>query len=128
VAVTFRQGDVAAMPFEPASFDLVVCQAAFKNFSRPVAALDELHRVLRPGGTAVVQDMRGDATRADIAAEVAAMQAGRVSGLLTRIALTGLRRRAYLPARFEALVAESAFGTCEIATGGIGMDVLLRKP
>jgi SAM-dependent methyltransferase len=127
VTVTFRQGDVAAMPFPAASFDLIVCQAAFKNFTRPVAALDEMHRVLRPGGTAVVQDMRGDATRADIGAEVAGMEAGPVSGLFTRIALTGLRRRAYLPARLGALVARSAFGTGEITTEGIGLEVRLRR-
>src|SRR5207247_5182412 len=51
VTVDFRQGDVAAMPFADGSFDLVVCQAAFKNFSQPRRALDEMHRVLRVGGT-----------------------------------------------------------------------------
>src|SRR5947199_255270 len=32
VAVEFRQGDAAEMPFDSESFDLVFCQAAFKNF------------------------------------------------------------------------------------------------
>jgi ubiquinone/menaquinone biosynthesis C-methylase UbiE len=40
VAVEFVQGDVAAMPFGPDSFDLAVCRAAFKNFPEPVRALD----------------------------------------------------------------------------------------
>src|SRR3954447_22938970 len=31
VDVTFRHGDAAAMPFGDASFDFVVCRAAFKN-------------------------------------------------------------------------------------------------
>src|SRR5438128_8502528 len=66
VTVEFRQGDVAEMPFESASFDLIVCQAAFKNFTLPRSALAEMHRVLRPGGTAVIQDMSRDATHADI--------------------------------------------------------------
>src|SRR5215469_1097648 len=38
VQVDFRQGDASRMPFADGSFDLVVCQAAFKNFSRPVQA------------------------------------------------------------------------------------------
>lgn len=33
VTVEFRQGDVAAMPFDDGQYDLVVCQAAFKNFT-----------------------------------------------------------------------------------------------
>src|SRR3981081_4574352 len=44
VSVDFRQGDVAVMPFEAESFDLIVCQAAFKNFIHPNSALDEMHR------------------------------------------------------------------------------------
>src|SRR6266496_5709380 len=62
VRAEFRRGDASAMPFEDGSFDVVVCQAAFKNFRRPVTALNEMHRVLRPGGVAVVQDMNHDAT------------------------------------------------------------------
>jgi ubiquinone/menaquinone biosynthesis C-methylase UbiE len=34
------------MPFAAATFDFALCVAAFKNFPDPVAALDELHRVL----------------------------------------------------------------------------------
>ncbi len=37
VAVAFRLGNASAMPFEDASFDQIVCRAAFKNFSEPVA-------------------------------------------------------------------------------------------
>src|SRR5882672_4669398 len=33
VSAAFRQGDAAQMPFAAESFDLVVCQAAFKNFT-----------------------------------------------------------------------------------------------
>jgi hypothetical protein len=39
-----------------------------------------------------------------------------------------LRRRAYTPARFERLVAGSAFRTCETKLAGIGMEVRLTKP
>src|SRR5215472_4603344 len=74
VQVEFQQGDASRMPFADGSFDLVVCQAAFKNFSRPIQALDEMYRVLRDGGTAVIQDMSGDVTRADIGQEVQRMQ------------------------------------------------------
>src|SRR5439155_25516988 len=127
VAVEFRQGDVAEMPFEIDSFDLVVCQAAFKNVTLPRSALAEMHRVLRAGGTAVIQDMSRDATHADIEHEVNAMDLGRLSTFTTKATLEMLKRRAYGPAQLEQLAAASPFGTCEITTDGIGLEVRLKK-
>jgi ubiquinone/menaquinone biosynthesis C-methylase UbiE len=127
VTVDFRHGDAADLPFPTQSFDLVLCQAAFKNFPKPVTALDEMHRVLRPGGTAVIDDMNHDVTRQDIAREVAAMGLSRRDAAFTRLALAGLRRRAATSAQFERLVAASAFGVCSISTEGIGMRVRLTR-
>jgi ubiquinone/menaquinone biosynthesis C-methylase UbiE len=127
VSADFHQGDVATMPFESGTFDFVVCQAAFKNFTQPGIALAEIHRVLRSGGTAVIEDMSSDASHADIDAEVRKMELGRVSAFMTKGTLEMLRRRAYSPARFESLVARSPFQTCEIRTEGIGLEVRLVK-
>lgn len=127
VAVDFRQGDVARMPFEDGSFDLVVCQAAFKNFPLPHTALAEMHRVLRDGGTTVIQDMSHDATHAAIDEEVKRMGVGRLTGLTTKATLEMLQRRSYSPAQFERLAAESPFGHREITAGGIGLEVTLVK-
>src|SRR5260370_11246451 len=79
VSVDFQQGDVAKMPFEADSFDMIVCQAAFKNFTLPRPALAELYRVLRTGGTAVIQDMSHGSTHAAIEEEVRGMDLGRLS-------------------------------------------------
>ena len=127
VTVDFQQGDVARMPFESATFDLVVCQAAFKNFTLPHSALAEMHRVLRPGGTAVIQDMSHDATHEDIAREVDGMGLGRFSSFTTRATLEMLKRRAYSPGRFASLAATSPFRTADITTRGIGLEVRLEK-
>ena len=127
VSADFRQGDAAQMPFDSDSFDLVVCQAAFKNFTRPRSALAEMHRVLRTGGRAVIQDMSSEASHADIEHEVRRMELGRLSTFTTTATLEMLRRRAYTPAQFEKLVAESPFVTCDIQTEGIGLEVRLVK-
>ena len=127
VSADFRQGDAASLPFDAESFDLVVCQAAFKNFMRPGGALAEMHRVLRTGGGAVIQDMSRDASHADIDQEVTKMELGRLSAFTTKATLEMLRRRAYSPAQFERLAAESPFRTCEIQTEGIGLEVRLTK-
>jgi ubiquinone/menaquinone biosynthesis C-methylase UbiE len=127
VIVDFRQGDATVLPFDAESFDLIVCQAAFKNFAHPASALDEMHRVLRSGGTAVIQDMSSDASHADIEQEVKAMQLSRLSTFTTMGTLEMLRRRAYSRARFERLVGESAFRTCNINVEGITLEVRLTK-
>lgn len=127
VRADFRQGDAADMPLDSGAYDLIVCQAAFKNFRRPGEALAEMHRVLRDGGTAVIQDMIKDATRSDIAREVARMELGGLNAFMTRRALEGLRRRAYTRARFDRLAADSPFPTWDIAAEGIGIEVRLTK-
>ncbi len=127
VTADFHQGDAAVMPFQADSFDLIVCQAAFKNFVHPGSALSEMHRVLRAGGTAVIQDMSSEASHADIEREVNTMKLGRVSSFTTKGTLEMLKRRAYSPAKFEQLAAESPFQTCTITTEGIGLEVRLTK-
>jgi ubiquinone/menaquinone biosynthesis C-methylase UbiE len=127
VSVDFRQGDAAVMPFEADSFDLIVCQAAFKNFVYPASALDEMYRVLRGGGTAVIQDMSSEASHAAINLEVQKMNLGWWSTFSTTATLEMLKRRAYSPARFKQLAADSPFHGFEITTEGIGLEVRLKK-
>ena len=127
VTIDFRQGDVAQMPFESGSFDLIVCQAAFKNFTLPRSALAEMHRVLLPGGTAVIQDMSRDATHADIEREVEQMHVGLVTTFTTKATLEMLKRRAYAPADLARLANQSPFETTEIKTEGIGLEIRLTK-
>lgn len=55
---TFVVGDVASLPFPDASFDLVVSTLSMHHWADPKAGLDEIGRVLRPGGRALVWDLR----------------------------------------------------------------------
>jgi ubiquinone/menaquinone biosynthesis C-methylase UbiE len=50
VPVTWRQGDLCALPFPDGSFDVVLCQQGLQFVPDPVAALREMRRVLVPGG------------------------------------------------------------------------------
>jgi ubiquinone/menaquinone biosynthesis C-methylase UbiE len=127
VRAAFREGNASDLPFPDSSFDLVVTQAAFKNFSEPQRAIDEMFRVLLPGGGAIIQDMRKEATEEAIVEEVASMHLGRLQSFLTRRALRGLRRRAYTRGEFEELARRSRFGAHEISTGGIGLELRLRR-
>ena len=49
--VTFRQGDVGALPYESGTFDIVLSLNGFHAFPDKEAAFREIFRVLKPGGT-----------------------------------------------------------------------------
>jgi ubiquinone/menaquinone biosynthesis C-methylase UbiE len=127
VNATFRHGDASRMPFPDGMFDLVVCQAAFKNFSRPQPAVNEMHRVLRPGGRAWIEDMRQDASDTAIRDEVRAMHLSRFRGFMTERALRSLRRRAYTKEQFVSFAQASPFGNSVLTLAGIGLDIRLTK-
>jgi SAM-dependent methyltransferase len=48
--VAYVRGDACALPFRDGSFDAVCCFAALYLIERPMRALDEIARVLAPGG------------------------------------------------------------------------------
>jgi ubiquinone/menaquinone biosynthesis C-methylase UbiE len=127
VEVTFREGNASAMPFEANSFDLVYCRAAFKNFSEPVQAIREMHRVLKPGGKAVIHDLRKDAPPAAIKAEVKEMKLGWFNSLLTTWTLKWLRKWAYSEDDFRRMVGETPFTRTAIKCDRLGLEVSLWK-
>jgi ubiquinone/menaquinone biosynthesis C-methylase UbiE len=127
VEVEFQRGDAAAMPFAAGAVDFVVCRAAFKNFSDPAGALNEMHRVLRPGGQAFIMDMRRDASGRSIAEETAKMHLGAIDAFLTRTVLSVLKRRAYSKLDFERMVQATPFSRCDILEQPLGFEIRLVK-
>jgi SAM-dependent methyltransferase len=55
---SFLVVDVASLAFPDGSFDLVVSTLSMHHWADPTAGLAELGRVLRPGGRALVWDLR----------------------------------------------------------------------
>jgi SAM-dependent methyltransferase len=55
--VEFRVGDVASLPFADASFDAVVSTFSLHHWPDPAKGLEEIYRVLRPGGVARIYDV-----------------------------------------------------------------------
>ena len=63
--VTWRSGDVTALPFGDGEFSVVCSRFAFHHFQDPAAVLRDMIRVCRPGGHVVVQDLVPDPAKAD---------------------------------------------------------------
>jgi ubiquinone/menaquinone biosynthesis C-methylase UbiE len=128
VTVDFQLGNASAMPFTPDSFQLVVCRAAFKNFSEPVKALTEMHRVLRPGGKAVVIDLRKDASMRDINHYIENAGVSWISAIFMKWTFRGmLLKRAYTKPQFQKFISQTAFRKSEIRENGIGFEIWLEK-
>jgi ubiquinone/menaquinone biosynthesis C-methylase UbiE len=128
VDVDFRRGDAANMPFAPESFDFLLCRAAFKNFSQPLQALKEMYRVLKPGGRALIIDLRRDASMESISQAVQGMHLGTVNAMITRLTFRFmLLKRAYTKGEFRQLLAQTKFGPIEIREDSIGLELALQR-
>ena len=68
----FVAGDVATLPFRDEAFDVVTCRIAAHHFADLAGAVREVRRVLRPGGSFLLQDILGhdDAEAAAFVLEV----------------------------------------------------------
>ncbi len=128
VAVDFRQGNASAMPYEADCFDLVVCRAAFKNFSEPVKAISEMWRVLKPGGRALIIDLRRDVSMRAISQYVDNLGVGLGSAWMMKLTFRFmLIKRAYTKEQFRQFVASSPFLRYEMEEHPVALDVWLHK-
>ncbi len=125
--IAFEEGDAAYLPLPANGFDFVVCTAAFKNFTRPLAALDEMHRVLKPGGTALIIDLRKDFSPHAIRDYTKGK--GLINGTIIRWTFNAmLKRRAYTADSIRRLVVQSQFGQGDVRLDDIAFELWLRKP
>lgn len=56
--VRFQLADAAALPLGDATFDIVVSTLSLHHWSDPAAVFGEIGRILRPGGLALIYDLR----------------------------------------------------------------------
>jgi ubiquinone/menaquinone biosynthesis C-methylase UbiE len=126
VHIDFEQGDAADLPFPGGQFDFIVCRAAFKNFARPLEALNEMHRVLKSGGVALIIDLRKDFPKEaldDYLRGRGAMNAAVIRFIFNAV----LKKRAYTKEGIAELAARSHFGYCDVRLESLGFELWLRK-
>ena len=128
VKVNFKQGSASSLPFPKESFDFLVCRAAFKNFGDPVGALQEMCRVLRPGGRGLIVDLRRDASKDGISRHVDRMGFTGFNRVVTRqIFKLFLLRSAYTRVELEQMVAQASFSSVQIVDEETGLEISLTK-
>jgi 2-polyprenyl-3-methyl-5-hydroxy-6-metoxy-1,4-benzoquinol methylase len=84
------RANLEALPFEDASFDLVLCTQVIEHLLDPSAGVRELARVVRPGGSVIVST---DNRRALVSRALNAPRAG----LVRLLRLSGRRKQVDFP-------------------------------
>jgi len=124
VEVDFRQGSASSLPFQTDMFSFIICVLAFKNFKEPLKALNEMYRVLKPGGTVLIMDLNRNASNTVMNAVVKNMG---LKGLNAVIARTIQRNGAYTREEFETFISRTDFKEHAIKDSGIGFSIYLKK-
>jgi ubiquinone/menaquinone biosynthesis C-methylase UbiE len=128
VEAHFDLGNAAALPVEDGSLDFVVCRAAFKNFSEPVKALAEFRRVLRPGGKALLIDLRRDVPVAEIRQYVNGLGVSRLNRWFMMFTFRRmLIKRAYHLHEIVSMAKEAGWAEPRIDPSPMGFEAWMAK-
>jgi demethylmenaquinone methyltransferase/2-methoxy-6-polyprenyl-1,4-benzoquinol methylase len=90
--ISIVRGDALQLPLRSASVDVITCAFGIRNFARLQPGLDEMHRVLRPGGRLLVLEFANPDNR--ILRFMYRMYCERILPLMT-LALSPERTNAY---------------------------------
>lgn len=78
--IEVKEGDACTIPYEDGFFDVVVSTGSIHHWKEPVRALNEIYRVLKDGGYALVYDVVSDTPQSVL--KRAAREFGRLRILL----------------------------------------------
>ncbi|HZQ45120.1 MAG TPA: methyltransferase domain-containing protein [Acidobacteriaceae bacterium] len=126
--VVFMHGNAVELPVRKESVDFVVCRAAFKNFTEPVKAMREMLRVLKPGGTALLIDMRRDVSVAELRKYVDGLGVSWLNRKFMMLTFRGmLIKRAYPLEQIRQMAAEAGWKDVRMETTPVGFAAWVKK-
>ena len=115
--ITFRKGDIEALPFDTNLLDFAVSTLSLHHWSDPKQALKEIHRVLKPGGQFLIFDVRRDSWRL-IYWLMRFAQRFIIPSAMGRInEPTNSLLAGYIPAEMKAILSASPFKQYRIKPG-----------
>jgi ubiquinone/menaquinone biosynthesis C-methylase UbiE len=127
VRVDFRRSDAAYLPFPDEVFDFVICTSAFKNFPEPIKVLDEVFRVLKIGGKALIIDLRKDAPEREINEYINKMKLNVIDSFITKFSFKMLLKSSYSKNDIQELITKTKFIKYRIVDEEMGFELWLEK-
>ncbi len=123
-SIDLHEANVTSLPFPDASFDCVVSSGTIHHWKNPKAGLNEIFRVLREGGYALMYDLVSDTPKpvtAEIRKRFGTLRA-------TLFWLHSFEEPFYSAAHFESLAGETLFKNGSTEFVGLLCCLNLRKP
>lgn len=121
--VSLVGGNADLLPFADDSLDAILSTGSLHHWKRPEAALDEIHRVLRPGGFALLCDVVSDTPPAVL--KETAQEHGRLKALF--LWLHSFEEPFYSRRVLDALPTQSRFGGGKTIFLGPECCLMVRK-
>lgn len=121
--VEVMQGEACKIPFNDSYFDIITSTGSMHHWKNPTAALNEIYRVLKPGGHALLYDLVSD-TPDDIIKK-AAIEFGRLKMFL--LWLHAFEEPFYSHKNFHMLAEPTLFRKGETRFVGVMLCLTLRK-
>lgn len=90
IEVDLRQGSIEHTSYPDNWFDIVTCHSSMSYWERPVACFDEIYRILRPGGAAVLLEPQKDINIGEVVETIRANMAN--ASRLRRFAATQMHK------------------------------------
>jgi ubiquinone/menaquinone biosynthesis C-methylase UbiE len=121
--IKITEGNASQIPFADGSFDIVVSTGSIHHWKHPVVALNDVYRVLKPGGYALMYDLVTD-TPAAILKEMA-HQFGRLKMML--FWLHGFEEPFYSRENYQSLARPTLFKEGRTQFVGLLCCLILKK-
>jgi ubiquinone/menaquinone biosynthesis C-methylase UbiE len=122
-SIEIKQGNADNIPFPGDCFDIVVSTASIHHWKQPTIGLNEVYRVLKDGGYALIYDLVSDMPKSIL--DDCRREFGRLK--TTLFWLHSFEEPFYSQQNFRALIQPTSFGDCQTKFLGLLYCLILKK-
>ena len=122
VEVEFRLGSAADMPFQDNIFGFVVSSGSLHHWKEPVKVFNEIYRVLKTNGEALISDLWKDASKEEID-----KIARKTKSFIMRWGIKHSIKEAYTKDQIIELLSKTKFKEGEIKENPMALEIWLKK-
>jgi ubiquinone/menaquinone biosynthesis C-methylase UbiE len=120
--VVFKLGDASDMPFKENTFDFIISSGSLHHWKEPVKVFNEVHRVLKTNGEALIGDLRKGASKEEVD-----RIAKKIDSFIMRWGLRHSLKETYSKDEIIELLSETEFKKGEVKENPIGLGIWLEK-